>query len=319
MRRALLIAALCATAVGVAHAQDGKAVVERDKVDLAPAEGVEINRVAIDNRFGEVSVVGHDAPGVTIVAVKRAPDEATMDRLKVSLVPDPTGPVSIATSLVAIDEARPIAAGSIRIDLLVYVPRSARIAATTWNGAVALESLDRGAEVTTNEGDIRVQSCSGAIETHAALGKQEFFEIFGTLEAEGVAGEMSFQTIKGDRLGAVMHDGPIRARRVRAREVALRTTRGDIELTGEPVAGGIIRIAAHRGDVRVTLDEGASFRVEAVARRGAVAARGVELERRGGRSVGIHGTGRDTAGVFVSTHLGNIAFNVQVGVLHDSP
>lgn len=315
MIRLLMVAALCASAIGTARAQDGKAVVERDKVDLAPADGVEITRVAIDNRFGEVSVIGHDAPGLTIIAVKRAPDDATMDRLKVSLVPDPNGPVAIGTSLLAVEEARPIAAGSIRIDLLVYAPRSARVAATTWNGAVALESLDNGAEVTTNEGDIRVKTVSGDIETHAAQGKQEFREVFGELEAEGLLGEMSFQTVKGARLAAVMHEGPIRARQVRAREVTLRTTHGDIDLVGQPVPGGSVRIAAHRGDVRVTFEEGTAFRVAALARRGTVVASGFEVERRGARAVGHYGGGREPARVSVSTHVGNIAFNLEVGVM----
>jgi len=292
---------------------DGKAVVERDKVDVAPAEGVSIDQVSIDNRFGEVTVIGHDEPGLTIVAVKRAPDEATMDRLKVSLVPDPGGPVSIDTSLLTVEEARPVTAGSIRIDLIVYVPRSSRVAATTWNGAVALEHIDNGAEVTTNEGDVKVKTCSGEIATHVAQGVQEFSEVFGSLDAEGVAGEMRFETIKGDRLGAVMHDGPITAHMVRAREVALRTTSGDIEFDGEPVAGGSVRIASHRGNVHVSFREGTSFRVEAMSRRGSVVARGFELEQRGRRSVGTYGGGGDPAGVFVSTRLGNI----ELGVLEN--
>ena len=310
--RAVLAMLLVGLAAGAAWADKG--VVERDKVDVSPAKGVTIDKVIIDNRFGKVTVKGHDSPGITIIAHKRAPDEATLDRLKVSLVPDPAGPVSINTALLASEEGRPLSAGSITIDLLVYVPRSARVDATTWTGAVALQDLDNGAAINTNEGDIDVKNCTGDIETHAAQGTQEFVEIFGDLQAEGISGAMIMKVVKGDRLGARMHDGTIAAKQVRAREVALRTTSGDIEFDGEAVNGGSVRIVSHSGNVRVSFRQGTALRVDAFSKRGAIVATGIELQRKGTRAFGSYGGGKDVAGVYMKTNLGNI----QVGLVDES-
>ena len=86
-------------------------VVERDVVELSPAKGARIERLEIDNRLGDVRIEGHDRDSISIIAVKRAPDQETVERLKVSLIPDPNGPVSISTALLAGKESRPIAAG----------------------------------------------------------------------------------------------------------------------------------------------------------------------------------------------------------------
>jgi hypothetical protein len=308
---AAAVAVLGAGSLGFAGPVAG-GVVERDQVDVAPARGVPLRAVQLDNRYGHVEVRGHDEPGVRMIAVKRAPDERTMDRLKVSLVPDPAGRILIQTALLAADEARPVSAGALRVDLLVFVPRSARVDAVTWKGNIALEKLDRGAEATTNEGDIDVNNCAGEIRTHAAQGAQRFSTVFGELEADGLRGAIVFNLVTGRRLGARLHNGQIVARRVRVHEVDLRTTAGDITFAGTLSPNGTVRIASYRGNVEVTFVRGTGFRLEVASRRGAIETEGLDVVRNSRRVVGTFGGGRRTAGVFVSTHLGD----VKVGLAH---
>ncbi|RMH41981.1 MAG: hypothetical protein D6689_09500 [Deltaproteobacteria bacterium] len=315
MSRAACLAGLAVLAAAAPAVAGGPApVVERDEVEVAPADGVTVTRVDVDNRLGDVEVRGHDAPTVRIRAVKRAGDTAALDRLKVSLVPDPSGPVWIRTSLVAGPEARPLPAGSVRIDLVVSVPRSARVAATTWNGAVTLADLDAGATVTTNEGDIAIRNCAGPIETRGAAGRQRLRDIFGDVDAEGISGAVELDVVRGDRVGARMHDGAIVAQRVQARTVTLRTTTGDIDFDGVAPPGGTVDIASYSGRVRVALRRGAQYRVDAASRRGRVIARGLALERRGARFVGRYGGGARPAGLVVRSRLGDIEFDVRVGL-----
>ena len=88
-----LLALLGVTSLArVALADDPPAVVERDVVELAPARGVSIKSIDVDNRLGDVRIEGHDRDNISILAIKRAPDMETIERLKVSLVPDPNGP-----------------------------------------------------------------------------------------------------------------------------------------------------------------------------------------------------------------------------------
>src|SRR5262249_13424752 len=51
--------------------------IERDNVDIAPAPGVTIKTIEVDNRLGNVTVIGRDAPGITLSVVKKAPDAET--------------------------------------------------------------------------------------------------------------------------------------------------------------------------------------------------------------------------------------------------
>jgi hypothetical protein len=287
----------------------GKAVVERDVVDLAPAAGQTITALRVDNRLGDVRIEGHDRPGVTVLAIKRAPDDETLDRIKVSLVPDPRGPVHIDTALVVGPETRPIAAGSVRVDLVLRVPRTAAVTATVWNGTIGLFAMDNGAELTSNEGDIEVVGCAGDLVTHTAQGSQRIQEVFGEVAAEGVTGAMRLEVVRGRRLDARLYDGPILARQVASQEVNLRTIRGDIHFEGELPAGGSWLIASRHGDVFVSFREGTAFRVEAVARAGRVELPPrLAVERRGesGPVIGTYGGGRRPAGLSLQSRFGDV-------------
>jgi hypothetical protein len=304
---ALGLAVVCVGSGGTAWAGPG-GVVERDRVEVAPAGEVTISQVVVDNRLGDVRFEGHDGPEVTIYAVKRAPDDATLDRLKVSLVPDPAGPVRIATALQAAPEARPVMAGSVTIDLVILVPRAARAVATTWDGAVSLENLDGGGEATTNTGDIAIVNVSGTVLTHGGRGSQRIRQVFGAVDAEGVEGAIEIEVVRGARLGARLHDGRIKARAISAPDVELSTTRGDIEFVGEALPGGSYRLLSYHGNIAVSFGRGAAFRVDALARRGRIVApaRWSGLARAGAGLVGLVGGGPQPAALFVRSAHGDI-------------
>jgi hypothetical protein len=313
---AVLALAASAAPAAAAPAPEGDEaagpVVERAAVDVAPANGTSISRVEIDNRLGDVRIKGRDREGVTVFAVKHAPDDATLDRLKVSLVPDPAGPLRIATSLLVGDEARPVPAGSVRIDLVIYAPREATAVAHVWKGHVQVTSMDNGAELVANDGDIRVTNVSGAIETHSVHGDQEFERVFGDIDAQGMAGRLALQQVRGNRLDAFLHRGRITARQVRVKHVAIRTTRADIELRGRAIPGGHYEIVSYGGDLDIRLAGDASLSIAATAPDGRVvlpqslgAARGED-----GRYTAVVARGGQPAAVEVHSRHGNIRFAV---------
>lgn len=300
-----LIATVVVVGGGPAHADE---VFERDVVNVAAPPGVDISRVTVDNRLGDVTVRGHDRDGITVHAFKRARDSGTLDRLVVSLVPDPGGPVTIHTSLLAGAESRPIPAGSIEVDLVVHVPRSAQVRAQVWNGAVRVESVDNGARLGANEGTIHVHQVSGPVVTHIAHGRQELAEIFGEVDAVGVEGDLDLETVRGDRLAASVHRGRVSGRAIHVKELEVRTIRGSIRLEGVLVAGGRYRVQSLRGNIELRFSDGTSARVVARARRGE--ARLPERFRPrpadGGGIVGLYGTDRSPADVQLSTAVGHI-------------
>jgi len=287
------------------RARTDAGVVERDVVDVAPQEGVAIEGVQIDNRLGNVRVEGHDGDGITVLAVKRAPSDDVLERLKVSLVPDPNGPVRIRTLLAAGPEARPIAAGTIAIDLVLRVPRNARAQVVVWRGNIIVKNIDRGGELTVNAGDIEVEHVSGAVSTRGMRGDQRFVEVIGDVEAEGVTGSLTMDVIRG-RLAARVHDGRIIARRVDSGDVALRTTTGDIDFSGTLRAGGTYRIASLRGNVSVEIARDAAVRIDARASGALIVPAAFRARRRGKRLVGLYGGGQRPAGITLVSRLGDV-------------
>lgn len=248
----------------------GGGMVQRDAVEVSPARGVRIDVVDVDNRLGDVRVEGHDRETISIVAVKRAPDADTMERLKVSLVPDPGGPVSITTALRAGQEARPVPAGAVRIDLVVLAPRGARVRAQVWKGRLEVKGVDNGADLTTDEGDIAVRQVSGAVSTQSGHGHHSLAQIFGAVDARSIDGNLDLDLVRGDRLDAVVQRGDVTGRRLKIRDLSIRILRGNAVLEGEVVAGGRYAVASYWGNVEVRFTGRAPLRVLARARSGEV-------------------------------------------------
>ena len=155
MNRLFLLAALTVSPVGFALADPtpGKPpfLVEKDSVDLSPAANVTIKDVRVDNRLGDVSIIGMDVQGITITVEKRAADEATLERLKVNLVPDPSGRVDISTVLLAGPEMARVPAGSVRVDVTVLVPKEDAVGCSV-ERPVSATGLLAGATLSTHEG-----------------------------------------------------------------------------------------------------------------------------------------------------------------------
>ncbi len=251
MKRAVLMVVLLAGLVhvhGKAHAQG---VYERDAVDVDAPEGIDISEVLVDNRLGDVSVRGHDRPGIAIQSFKRALDKKTVERLVVSLVPDAKGRVSIRTTLRAGAESRPIAAGSIAVDLVIFVPHSAMVEAELWKGNLRVSGLDNGAKLLVDTGRIEVKQVSGAVVSDLRSGEQDFSEVLGELQANGIDGALSLRAIRGKRLVAKMVRGSIHGTGVNVDAMTVQSVFGDIELVIEPRLGGDYRVASRKGDVQL--------------------------------------------------------------------
>lgn len=289
-----------------------RGVVERDVVYVDPPPGTTITHVIIDNRLGNVRIEGADQPGITVMAKKRAADHQTLDRLKVTLVPDPSGPIRIATALLAGEKAGPIAAGSAGIDLVIRAPRAALAEATAWKGRLTVTGMDGGARLTTNEGKIVVDNVAGQVVTYAARGDQDIKNVFGSLDAEGLIGDLALVSVTGKSLVAAVHRGTITARDIRVHEAELRVFSGHIDLLAEVVLGGHYRVQTVTGNIRVRMRGHAPVQVTAFSKNGRVAvARGLSPQRTLSEAViGHRGPARGASSWEVTSRMGNIRFVV---------
>lgn len=227
-------------------------VVERSQLDVAPAATPFIT-LAVDNPLGDVRIEGHDGPTVTIETHKSAPDDATVDRLRVSLVPGPDGSLRLGTAVDGGKDARPVARSAMRIDLVIRAPRELRFSARVGAGQLEVSGMDAGGEVDATSGPITLRNIGGAIAARSISGPVSLSEIFGSVDAETVSAAVQLDTVAGDSLIASAHRGNIHGRRVRARNVELLTTTGDVELEGEMPLRGKLMISSLRGNITVHL------------------------------------------------------------------
>ncbi len=281
-----VVIATCAAMLGapaVAHADDWLGgilqtdaqgfVHERGTVSIAPHKGIDIKSVRVDNRLGDVEVVGTDENAVTLSYVKTARNGETLERLRFDVVPDASGVVDVSTVLLASKEEAPVAAGSIRIDVVVTVPRTAALDLKAWNGKVAVTGMRKGAKLLAHDAQIAVTDVVGAVQTESTRGDQKLTSVKGSVSADNTFGNTSLDQISGDTLAASSNDGTIVATRIRSRSVKLHTTYGEIVYSSELTAGGKYDLRSYKGDVKVQVGKDIALRVNAYARDGEVTSR----------------------------------------------
>lgn len=225
---------------------------ERARLSIEPS-GHAFTHLSIENPLGDVKVEGYDGTAVQIESHKFAPDDEALDRLHISLVPNPDGTVSIKTTADGGKEVRPVRRSQVRIDLVIRAPRSARIEAVASSGALEVVNMDAGSDLDTASGPISVRNVQGNVLTHSVSGLTRLVQVFGSVDAQTLTSDLDLDTIGGERLIASVHRGRIEGRRVRAREIELTATEGRIMLEGEAALRGRLLVSAINGDVDIQL------------------------------------------------------------------
>ena len=300
MKRALLI--MCALA-GVAGAD----VSERSRVEVKPATKA-FKQLSIENALGNVRIEGHDGNSIMIETHKRAPDEDGLERLRVSLVPDPDGTVHIVTAADA-KESRPLPRSAVSIDIVIRAPRNARIDAAVGSGKLEVVNMDGGGELDTASGALSVRNVSGELYTHSVSGPMTITQAFGSVDAATISSDVELDTIGGKRLVASANQGRIAGRRVRARDIELTTTTGKIQLEAEAALRGRIMVASLRGDVDVKVRRQANVAL-VVRGRGSKVDLGTNVAAAGDWSEVKLGSNSDPAVVELRSTFGRVRFAV---------
>ncbi|HEX5061449.1 MAG TPA: hypothetical protein VFV99_18910 [Kofleriaceae bacterium] len=225
---------------------------ERSRVEVQPP-GKGYKQISIENALGNVRIEGHDGPGIIIETHKHAPDDDALDRLRVSLVPDPDGTVRITTHADPSVESKPVPRSSVSIDVVIRAPRNARFDATVGSGKLEVKNMDAGGELDSASGAITVDNVQGELYTHSVSGHMSIAKAFGPVDAATISSDVELDSITGQKLVSSSNEGKIAGRRVRAREVELTTMSGGITLEAEPVARGHIVVQSLRGEVDVKI------------------------------------------------------------------
>jgi hypothetical protein len=228
------------------------AIVERARLEIQPA-GRPFKQISIENPLGDVRVEGYDGTAIQIETRKQGPTEEAIDRLRVSLVPNPDGTVRMKTTADGGPESTPIARSAVRIDLIVRAPRDSRIEAVSSSGTLEVINMDAGGDLESGSGKITVRNVAGELSTHSVSGKTSLSQVFGSVDAQIISNDLALDSIGGERLFASVNHGKIEGRRVRSQNIDLSTMDGKIVFEGEASLRGRFVISSLKGDIDVKL------------------------------------------------------------------
>jgi hypothetical protein len=294
---------------GAAPAAQDDGVSEGERVDVAPVSHA-FKQITIDNPLGDVRVEGYDGTTIRIETLKHAPDEDTLDRLRVSLIPpDAEGNVRITTTADTSREAKPVRRNAVRIDLVIRAPHNARVDATVGAGKIEIEGMEAGGELDSAAGPISVHHVSGDFYTHSVSGATTLAEVFGSVDAQSLASDVQLDSISGNRLVASVDHGKIAGRRVRSREIELTSTDGSISLEAEPSLHGLIRIASLRGDLELKLHRHGAMLVRASGVKVDLGAQ-AKVRADGWREATFGEVAADSTSIELQSHYGNVVFAI---------
>ena len=229
-----------------------RAVSGTTTLQLTPPAG-KFTTLVVENPLGDVRIVGHDQPGVTLEAVKHGPSDGALDRLRVSLVPGADGTLRIGTAVDRDRESPPLARGAVRIDLVIHAPRDVKIDGRVVAGDLEVQDMDAGSELDAASGRISVRNVSGPVVVRSLSGALELAEVFGSVDAWAVSSPLRLDSVSGDKLVASMHKGSVPGRRIRSRVIHISSTEGRIGLEVEAAMASQIYVASVHGDIALTV------------------------------------------------------------------
>jgi DUF4097 and DUF4098 domain-containing protein YvlB len=242
---------------------------EETEVSFAYVPAPNAESVVVEQPMGKLSLRGWDKAEVRIVATKRAPDAATLDRLRVN-VDMQDGHIRIRAGMRVGGEFRPLPSrNQVGIDLTVDAPRDVALDARTWAGDLEAQGFRAGARLASTGGEVRASDIQGKVWSNSVKGKQHLSSIRGDVEADGVTGDLELDTVDGQVLDAKIVEGQITARRVTTQVVRLFSTVGGIVFVGAIRPGALYELRTEEGDIKLVLNR-APFTVTARAPNGKV-------------------------------------------------
>jgi len=255
-----LLAAAVAAAGTVSCSYPTLVVPQVSRTD--PARTVEAGEkpaVAVDSPAGSVSLSAKEGKEVTVVAERRGPTEADLDRITVAVEKAADGTVAVGWTATG-EKSR------LSVSFTITAPKECVLAVKTGAGSVAADGFTKG---------IRVLTGGGSVKTKGVLGDLALESGAGSVEVSDARGAVTVKT----------GGGPIRIADA-AGDLRLESAAGSIEVVcgsgkvDAKTGGGRIEVKGRAGDLSV---ESAAGSVEVAGAQGRVQA------RTGGGSVRVEG------------------------------
>lgn len=293
-----------------------------ERTETAQASAPLASRVVIVGGPDNVEIVGWDAQGVQVDAVKYgfgltagAAGDA-LEQLEVDFRPEgDTLYVEVRRPLGTVIGRAPYA------DLRVSLPSGATAEARVVSGDIAASDVAADLTLSTVSGDLRVDDMRGSLTASATSGDLEVSDHSGPVSAETVSGDVrlegelaspSVKTVSGDasldgaagRVELSSISGSLRVEGAALEALNVESTSGDIEARVGLARGAAGSISNISGDVEVRLSGRPDVRIEASTGSGELDAELDGLDEDGRSLRGTLGDGG--AALTISTTSGDI-------------
>jgi hypothetical protein len=155
-------------------------------------------RLLIVNRRGNVEIHGADQQsiGATIQETVWAENETTArniaDQLKFQITEN-AGLYELTSNL----DSLPHGGRTIRLDMVLLVPKSTTAEVTDNEGDVTISGLKGNQTVTARGGDVNAGNIEGAVVVHQSRGATTIRDVDGSVEIRGRGGDLAVQNVTG--------------------------------------------------------------------------------------------------------------------------
>jgi DUF4097 and DUF4098 domain-containing protein YvlB len=208
--------------------------------------------VEIENPRGDVSVTAGDTSTIQVQAHAVAFANSDTDANKIFAAEAAHVTVSGSAVLVKSDSSN-----NGRLNLIVTVPKSARVTVNAGRGDVTAAGLGAGININAANGDAHLSAIAGSVQVHFTNGKHDFsaHQVDGDLTIDGDCSDITLSEIKGkiQQNGEIL--GDVHIENVGG-AVSLHTTVTDLELAALPgdltLDSDDLRVTEAKGPVHVT-------------------------------------------------------------------
>jgi DUF4097 and DUF4098 domain-containing protein YvlB len=133
----------------------------------------------------------------------------------------------------------------------VTVPQGVSVNARSTNGDVTITGTKGPVEVSTQNGDIRVQDVLN-VDVNAFSGDLDVRGVNGNVEVNALSGDIVLSDVRGE-VEAVAVSGDIELRGIIAKFVRAKSTSGDIDFDGAVEPAGRYELGSHSGTVTLVI------------------------------------------------------------------
>lgn len=194
---------------------------------------------------GDVSIVGHDEPVIRVHVHVHGFKPKDSDEVPFE--------ADVTDSLVSLQPRGRYRGSS--TDWQIAVPSDCRVSVKGANLDVDIRALDRGMELETVNGDIKVANVRGDSSISTVSGDIEASGLRGTLRLHTVSGDTTIQrsVLRNLTSQSVSGDLTLETQLAVEEQYLVSTTSGDVRLALMGDTGATVRLNTHSGDVATDL------------------------------------------------------------------